>query len=156
MITNITWPLSLLADYHANQWHTLRPEHNQRSPTCLRSISECQVGWRKPFSITRSIQCLLFCSWWNLLIFWRESKKIVQLECASIDKYRSLLLPSKSQIFLFQIQSRVLQKKEHCLLRQNCATIPPNESEMHPDDSTWCSHCAPGTKGEAGKLQDCI
>ena len=43
----------------------------------------------------------------------------MQSEFASIVEYRSFLLSSKSQIILFQIQSRVLQKTEHCLLRQN-------------------------------------
>ena len=47
MITNITWPLLLLAEYRTNQRHTLQPEHNWKSPTCLRSIPECQVGRRK-------------------------------------------------------------------------------------------------------------
>ena len=33
----------------------------------------------------------------------------MQSECASIDEYKSLLLSSKRQIYLFQIQSCVLQ-----------------------------------------------
>jgi hypothetical protein len=54
-----------------------------------------------------------------LLIFQRESKKIVQSEFESIAEYISFLLSSKSQIILFQIQSRELQKMVHYLLQQN-------------------------------------
>ena len=157
MTTNITWPLSLLAEYRTNQRHTLQPEHNWRSPTCLRSIPERQVGWRKLFSITRSIRRLLFHSWWNLLIFQRDSEKIMQSECASIDEYRSLLISSKRQIFLFQIQSRVLQKTEHYLLQQNRAT---HLLKRRWNVSGW-QHmvlrlCARHKTRKAVKLQDCI